>query len=458
MRMNQFRRVHFVGIGGYGMSAIARVMLDLGYEVSGSDLSRQEATDRLEAMGAKVFFGHQASNVKGADCVVYSTAVTSDNEEIKAAADMNIPILHRSEMLAQLMNDRRGIAVAGAHGKTTTTSMISYILQEADVNPTYVIGGVLTNVGDNARAGNGPFLIAEADESDGSFVHYHPEIAVVTNIEADHLENYGGDFERLKNAYRTFFSNVSANGVIVSCWDDATVREILTDDSHRLLKYGLQEGADLRAQNVQLRDRGSRFEVVSGMETLGVIELSVPGIHNVLNSLAAVLVSLEAGIAFPVIASALKRFSGAKRRFQVHLDTPELMVIDDYAHHPTEIRATLAAAKAGGRRVVAVFQPQRYTRTFYLFEDFSKAFFDADLVVLADIYSPAGELPIDGVTSEKLAVLISENSGVSTIYLPTKEEMISYLDSHLQQGDLVLTMGAGDIYKVAERIAGARVI
>ncbi|MFC4767893.1 UDP-N-acetylmuramate--L-alanine ligase [Effusibacillus consociatus] len=456
--MNQFQRVHFVGIGGYGMSAIARVMLDLGYIVSGSDVSRQDATTRLELLGATVYIGHDRNHVSGVDCVVYSTAVTSDNEELIAAREAGIPVYHRSQLLAKLMDERKGIAIAGAHGKTTTTSMISFILQDAGLDPTYVIGGVLTNVGDNARAGTGEYLVAEADESDGSFIHYRPQYAVVTNIEADHLENYDGNFEKLKGAYRKFFSNVNSAGKIIACWDDPIVRELLADDPHPILKYGLQQGEDATAKEIELFDRGARFEMVRAGVPIGVLELSIPGIHNVCNAMAAALAALEAGVEFAKIASALKKFTGAKRRFQVHYESPVLTVVDDYAHHPTEIRATLAAAKASGRRIVAVFQPQRYTRTYYLFEEFSRAFQAADEVVLTDIYSPAGEKPIDGVSSEKLALLISENSGVHTVYLPTKEDVVSYLLENMQDGDLILTMGAGDIYKVAERVAGARVV
>lgn len=455
--MNRFRRVHFVGVGGYGMSAIARVMLDQGYQISGSDVARQEATERLEALGATVFIGHQRSNIAGAECVVYSTAVSMDNEEIQAAVAAGIPVMHRSEMLAILMEAQKGIAVAGAHGKTTTSSMIAFVLEEAGWNPTFVIGGILNNIGDNAKAGSGEYLVAEADESDGSFIHYNPHFAVVTNIEADHLENYNGSFAELKDAYRKFFANVKHEGAIIACWDDPVVRELLADDSHRLLTYGLSGNGETMADDIRLFDRGSRFVVFRRDQEMGTLELSIPGIHNVANALAATTVCLEAGVSFPQIADALKRFTGAKRRFQVHHESPGLMVVDDYAHHPTEIRATLAAAKSSGRRVVAVFQPQRYTRTFFLFEEFSKAFKDADEVILTDIYSPAGEKRIEGVSAEKLSLLISENSGVSTLYIPAKEGVVTYLRDHIQYGDMVLTMGAGDIYKVALQVIGAEV-
>ncbi|BCJ85065.1 UDP-N-acetylmuramate--L-alanine ligase [Effusibacillus dendaii] len=453
--MNQPQHVHFVGIGGYGMSAIARVMLDLGYQVSGSDVTRQEAVDRLQLLGATIYIGHDRSNITGADCVVYSTAVKPDNPELLAAAEASIPVLHRSQMLAKLMGERTGIAVSGAHGKTTTTSMISYILQEANLQPTYIIGGVLTNVGDNARAGSGPFLVAEADESDGSFIHYRPHYAVVTNIEADHLENYDGDFEKLKQAYRRFFSNLDVDGAIVACWDDPVVRELLTDAKRNVLTYGLYAETEMTADQIALLQRGSRFTVIRKGQPLGTVELVIPGIHNVYNALAATLVCLEAGVSFADIAAALKKFTGAKRRFQVHCDTPQLLVVDDYAHHPTEIRATIAAAKASGRRVVAVFQPQRYSRTFYFFEEFSRAFAEADEVVLTDIYSPAGEARIEGISSEKLAALIAQNSRIPTRFLATKEEVLGYLLHHKQAGDLILTMGAGDIYKVAEQLVQA---
>ncbi|MFB5191097.1 UDP-N-acetylmuramate--L-alanine ligase [Alicyclobacillus fastidiosus] len=450
--MRGSQHVHFVGIGGYGMSAIARVMLDLGYQVSGSDVSRQELTDRLSARGANIFYGHDGGQVEGADIVVHSTAVKKDNVELLEAHARNIPVIHRSEMLARLMEDRVGVAVTGAHGKTTTTSMIAYMMERNNLDPTFVIGGVVSNIGDNAKAGGGKFVVAEADESDGSFLHYRPAIAVVTNVEADHLEHYDGKFENLKNAYRTFIQQIPANGLAVLSADDVHLRELKSESHARVVTYGFSDDAFIQARNVQLLDRTSTSEVYVGGEFVGRLLLSLPGEHNVLNALAAVAVGREAGLSFHQIAMALAEFHGAKRRFQVIAEANDVLVIDDYAHHPTEISATIAAAKATGRRIVAVFQPQRYTRTYFLFDAFARSFSQADEVIISEIYSPAGEQQIEGVTAERLAAEIRKQSNPRTQYLSTQDEIFAYLRSSIRPGDLILTMGAGDIWKVAERI------
>lgn len=453
--MDTAEHIHFIGIGGYGMSAIARVMLEMGYHVTGSDLAPQELTDKLIAKGALVYIGHKATHVNGADLVVYSTALSNDNVEMQAAEELNIPILHRAQMLGRLMNNRKGIAVAGAHGKTTTSSMIALVMEKCDLDPTYIIGGEIMNIGNNAKAGKGEYVVAEADESDGSFLQYHPAYALVTNIEADHLENYNGDFANLKQAYAQFLSQVKEGGKAILCLDDEPLQELIPQLTSDIITYGIESRADFIAENILLGDRKVSFDVNYRGKYLGHMELSVPGKHNVYNALATLIICLEAGLSFGLIAEAIKEFRGAKRRFQVLGEVNDILVIDDYAHHPTEIRATISAAKATGKRIIALFQPQRYTRTFYLFEQFSKAFHEADEVIIIDIYSPAGEQQIEGITSAKLVELIRENSNTHVKYIPSKEEMQEYLISYVQSGDLVISMGAGDIWKAAEGLVKA---
>lgn len=447
--------VHFVGIGGYGMSAIARVMLDMGYLVSGSDVSAQELTQKLAERGAKVFHGHAAGQIDGADVVVYSTALPQDNVELQEARERNIPVIHRSQMLARLMKDRVGVAVTGAHGKTTTTSMIAYIMETCALDPTFVVGGVVSNIGDNAKAGGGQYVVAEADESDGSFLHYRPKIAVVTNIEADHLEHYDGKFENLIEAYRTFIEQLPSDGLCIVSAEDAHLRQLRRGAQCRVETYGIGVEADFTAKNLVFIDRGSQCDVFHQGEPLGRLYLSLPGVHNIMNALAAIAVSLEAGLPFQRVADALHAFHGAKRRFQVVSEYADVFVIDDYAHHPTEIIATIAAAGATGRRIVAVFQPQRYTRTYFLFDAFAKAFDGADEVVITDIYSPAGEQQIEGVTAERLVDKIRVESNENVRFIKTKEEVLDYLVHTVGKGDLVLTMGAGDIWQVAYALGDA---
>jgi UDP-N-acetylmuramate--alanine ligase len=451
--VNRTEHVHFIGIGGYGMSAIAKVMLEMGYRISGSDLVEQELTEKLTAKGAKVFIGHEAQNVSGADLIVYSTALSKDNVEMQAAEDLKIPIIHRSQMLGRLMNERKGIAVAGAHGKTTTSSMIALVMELTGLDPTYIIGGEIINVGSNAKAGKGDFVVAEADESDGTFLQYHPTLALVNNIEADHLENYNGDFENLKLAYAQFLSQVKENGKAIVCLDDSHLRGMIPQIKSEVITYGIESDADYTAVDIRLGDRQVTFNVLYRGAALGQIHLSVPGKHNVYNALATIITCLEADLPFEAIAGAIHEFRGAKRRFQVLGEVGDILVIDDYAHHPTEIQATISAAKATGKRIVAVFQPQRYTRTYYLFEQFSRSFEEADEVIITDIYSPAGEKRIEGIDSEKLAELIKKNSNSSAIHIPTRDEVLQYLIDHVQPGDLVLTMGAGDIWKAADGLA-----
>lgn len=445
--------VHFIGIGGYGMSAIARVMLEMGYTVTGSDVASQELTEKLAAKGAKIYIGHTPEHIAGADIVVYSTALSRDNVERVAAEELNIPTLHRSQMLARLLNERKGIAVAGAHGKTTTSSMIALVMERCNVDPTYIIGGEITNLGTNAKAGKSEFVVAEADESDGSFLQYHPWQGIVTNIEADHLENYDGDFNRLKSAYVQFLSQIRPDGAAIVCADDQNIREMLPQLQTRVITYGVEHEADYMATDIQLGDRRLSFTMSRKGTALGTIELSVPGKHNMYNAMATVISCLEAGIPFDQIAATIVEFHGAKRRFQVLGESNDILIIDDYAHHPTEIEATISAARATGKRIIAVFQPQRYSRTFFLLDAFSRAFSEASEVIITDIYSPAGEKQIEGVHSSKLVDLIVQNSNANAIYLPTKEAVIEELKDRLQPGDLVLTMGAGDIWKVGDALA-----
>jgi UDP-N-acetylmuramate--alanine ligase len=352
-----------------------------------------------------------------------------------------------------LMHAKKGIAVAGAHGKTTTSSMIALVLEECNQDPTYIIGGEILNVGSNAKAGKGDWVVAEADESDGSFLQYQPLIALVNNIEADHLENYNGDFENLKKAYAQFLSQVRADGKAVVCKDDLYLRDMIPQIKSEVITYGIQSDADYIARSIELGDRKVRFEVEHHGALLGTIQLSVPGKHNVYNALATLITCMEAGVSFQQVADAITDFRGAKRRFQVLGEIEDILIIDDYAHHPTEIEATISAAKATGKKIIAVFQPQRYTRTYFLFEQFSRAFSEADEVIITDIYSPAGEQQIEGVSSANLVELIRENSNAHVKYVPTKEEVQAYLLGYVKSGDLVLTMGAGDIWKAADGLA-----
>lgn len=443
------KRVHFVGIGGYGMSAIARVLLDLGYEVSGSDVAENALVQKLIERGAKVTIGHHADNVNGADMVVFSTSISENNVERIAAQEQGIEVLHRSQMLARLLNDKKGIAVAGAHGKTTTSSMIAQTLELCDVDPTYIIGGEIVSLKGNAKAGQSDYVVAEADESDGSFLEYFPYLAVVTNIEPDHLENYEGDFEKLKQAYRVFASQVRPEGAAILCWDDAYVRAIAPEVRGRYITYALDHPADYMATNIREQEREMTFTVVKNGQELGDVSLRIPGRHNVANALAAIIACLEVGVPFERAAAALYQFQGAKRRFQVIGEVDDIVVVDDYAHHPTEIEATLKGAKALGRRMIVVFQPQRYSRTHLLMDEFSRAFALADEVIINTLYAPAGEQPIPGVSAERLAELITKNSNPNTRFIDTKENVIAYLLDHVRPGDLVLTMGAGDIWRVS---------
>ena len=408
-RMRRIHCVHFVGIGGSGMSGIAEVMLSLGYKVQGSDLKANKQTRRLEEQGATVFIGHAAGNIDAADAVVVSSAVDETNPEVAAARERLMPVVQRAEMLAELMRFRYSIAVAGTHGKTTTTSLVASVLAEGGLDPTFVIGGRLKSADANARLGQGDYLVAEADESDASFVHLKPMLAVVTNIDADHMATYEGDIEKLRTGFIEFLHNLPFYGLAVVCIDDPGVNEVLGNIGRSVITYGLAEDADVRAENVEFAEGRTRFDVVrpGDRETLH-IALRLPGMHNVRNALAAIAVAEELQVADDAVVSALGDFEGIDRRFQSHGEVTtaagKVMLVDDYGHHPTEIAATLAAARSGwpDRRVVLVFQPHRYTRTFDLMDDFANVLSDADVLVLLDVYA-AGETPIAGADGRAMA-------------------------------------------------------
>ncbi len=443
----KIQRLHFVGIGGSGMSGIAEVLLTLGYRVSGSDLAASEATRRLESLGGTIFIGHRAAHVEGAQVVVISSAVAPSNVEVVAARERMIPVIPRAEMLAELMRLKYGIAVAGAHGKTTTTSMIATVLAHGGLDPTAVIGGKLNRFGGPAKLGQGEFLVAEADESDGSFLKLSPTIAVVTNIDREHLDHYG-DLDRIKQAFLDFMNKVPFYGTVILCLDEPHLQALLPRIEKRSRTYGRTSHADLTAREIAFGPKGTRFAAVLNGTDLGRFSLSAPGGHNVSNAMAAILVGLELDLPVEAIRDGLAQFSGVERRFQIRGEAGGVMVVDDYGHHPTEIRATLAGAKEGwGRRVVVVFQPHRYTRTRDLFAEFCTAFYQADVLVVTDIY-PAGEAPIAGVTAQALAAAIREHGHRDATYAESREAAVERVAKTARPGDMVITLGAGDVWKV----------
>jgi UDP-N-acetylmuramate--alanine ligase len=448
----RYRHIHLVGIGGAGMSGIAEILLTLGYRVTGSDLRRGEAVERLERLGAKVFTGHAAEHVEGAHVVVHSSAVPRDNVEILTARRRAVPVIPRAEMLAELMRLKYGIAVAGTHGKTTTTSMVGAVLAEARLDPTIVVGGRVASLGGHARLGHGEYLVAEADESDGSFLELAPTIAVITTIDAEHLDHYG-TLETLREAFLAFAAKVPFYGAAVLCLDQPEIQHLIPRLEKRTITYGLEAAADLVARRVELQGLASRFEIVHRGQPLGECTLQVPGRHNVLNALAAVAVGLDLEIAFPVIRAALAGFTGVQRRFQVRGQAAGIVVVDDYGHHPAEIQATLAAARAGfDRRIVTVFQPHRYTRTRDLRQAFATAFNQADVLLVMDIY-PAGEAPIPGVTAEGLAGEIRAHGHRDVTYVGgDRDSAVQRLLDATRTGDLVLTLGAGDVGQIGPEL------
>ena len=445
------KHIYFVGIGGAGMSGIAEVLLNLGYRVSGSDLKLSETTERLQKRGATVFQGHHEQHVTDVDVVVTSSAVKTGNPEVIAARNRAIPVIPRGEMLAELMRLKYGIAVAGAHGKTTTTSLIGTVLDRGGISPTVVIGGKLNTINTNTILGSGDFMVVEADESDGSFLKLSPTIAVVTNIDPEHLDHYGS-IDEIKRAFVTFTNKIPFYGLTILCLDNQHVQDLIPRLEKRYLTYGLTPQADLQACDISARGLSMNFTVLRHREELGTIELPIPGVHNVLNALAAIATAMEIKLPFPVIQEALKTFGGVQRRFQLKGTFNNINLIDDYGHHPTEIQATLRAAKAIWKgRLVVLFQPHRYTRTRDLYREFLSAFNQADLLLLTDIY-PAGEDPLPGVTSEVLFRGIRERGHKNVLYVPRREETADKLISLLKPGDTVITLGAGDIWQLGAEL------
>jgi len=447
------RNIHFIGVGGAGMSALARILLDKGYTVSGSDKKMSATAEQLATRGAKIFEGHDAANVNGADAVVVSTAIPENNVEVAAAKSQGIQILHRSDVNAALLNAVKGIAVAGAHGKTTTTSMIGLILEHGGVDPTIIIGGQVDYLADgNARLGRGEYLVSEADESDGSFLKLMPHIAVVTNVENDHMDHYG-TMDNIKKAFRQFLENTDEKtGTCVLCAENENLREIAKNLSRRVIFYGTSADAEYRAAHIAPEGTGVAFDVEKDGKTLVRVRLNIPGRHNVLNALGSVVTGILCGVSPEKAAEALTRFHGAKRRFETKGRAKGVWIVDDYAHHPTEIMATLKAARqTSPKRLICAFQPHRYSRTQLLRKEFGGAFKDADLLVLTDVYS-AGEAPIDGVSGRTIVDAVRETTGQEPEYIELRADVAPYLATVVREGDLVLTMGAGDICRTGEEL------
>jgi UDP-N-acetylmuramate--alanine ligase len=449
--MRRIHTIHFVGIGGSGMSGIAEVLVNLGYAVQGSDLKAGAVTRRLETLGAKVHIGHRAENVAGADVVVVSSAINEENPEVAQALAQRIPVVKRAEMLGELMRFRYSIAVAGTHGKTTTTSLVASVLAEGGEDPTFVIGGRLKSAATNARLGAGRYLVAEADESDASFMHLQPVIAIVTNVDADHLGTHGGDFEKLKASFVEFLHNLPFYGLAVICADDPEARALIPKIARPYLTYGFDEDVDFRAVNVQRHGGQSSFDVLRpGNAAPLAITLNLPGRHNVLNALSAIAVATELEIGDAAIQRALASFQGIDRRLQVigEVQAPRghVTIVDDYGHHPTEIAATLEAARQAwqGRRIVLVFEPHRYTRTRDLLDDFAQVLSSADALIVAEVY-PAGEAPIPGADGKALCRAIRSRGAVEPVLLKSLDELPQVLAGIVHDGDVVLTMGAGSI-------------
>jgi UDP-N-acetylmuramate--alanine ligase len=457
-RMGRIRRLHFVGVGGAGMSGIAEILANLGYEVSGSDKRVSEVTRRLESLGVKVHIGHRAEQAADADAVVVSTAIDETNPEIAVARERRIPVVRRAEMLAELMRFYYGVAVAGTHGKTTTTSLVASVLAEGGLDPTFVIGGRLNSAGANARLGTSRYLVAEADESDASFLYLQPMLSVVTNIDADHMRTYGHDFNRLRSTFMEFLHHLPFYGLAVLCVDDEELRALAPMVPRPVRTYGTGEDADVRATDIRQEGLRMRFRVHHGGGTFPV-ELNLPGRHNALNALAAVTVGLELGVDEAAIGRALARFEGIGRRFVVSEVTDAegraLILVDDYGHHPRELVATLEAARAGwpGRRLVLVFQPHRYSRTQEQFEDFVQVLSSADVLVLCEVY-PAGEEPVAGADGRALSRAIRVRGEVDPVFVQDLDEVPRVLSNLLADGDLVLLCGAGDIGGLAARLPG----
>jgi len=456
--MRRIRRAHFVGIGGAGMGGIAEVLLNLGYEVSGSDLRANAVTRRLQQQGAQIWLGHDAGHVAECDVVVVSSAVNEENPEVAAARERRIPVVPRAEMLAEIMRFRHGIAVAGTHGKTTTTSLVASILADAGLDPTFVIGGQLNSASSHARLGSGRYLVAEADESDASFLYLQPMLAVVTNIDADHLSSYGGDFQRLRQTFVEFLHHLPFYGLAVLCLDDPNVRDVLPELTRQVCSYGIDsDDADIRALNLQQRGMQMHFEIRQAEHPPLAVVLNLPGRHNVLNALAAVAVARELGVDDSAIQHALETFAGIGRRFEVHGEISvaggTALLIDDYGHHPSEIAATLEAARHGWpeRRLVVAFQPHRYSRTHDLLDDFAQVLVNADVLLITEVYA-AGEAPISGADGRALCRAVRGRGRVDPVFVEDVETLPKVLNDLLQPGDVLLTLGAGSIGAVAANL------
>ncbi|TCS80863.1 UDP-N-acetylmuramate--L-alanine ligase [Pectinatus cerevisiiphilus] len=449
--LNNIKKIHFIGIGGIGMSAIAEVLLEKGYTVTGSDLTSSAIVAGLQKRGAIIYKGHRSSNVNGCDAVVKSSAIAADNPELLAAVEKNIKVYHRSDILAELLNSAKGIAVAGSHGKTTTSSMVSVVLDHAGVDPTVVIGGVVDYFHGNARLGKSEYVIAEADESDGSFLKFYPYVAAVTNIEDDHMDHYG-TMENIIKAFRQFISNVQPTGTAVLCLDHENVRKIAALTDRPFISYGIVNDADYMADNIKMSKEKTSFDVLYKKSCIGRIELNIPGRHNILNALATVAICRFLGISMEQIAEGFKIFHGADRRFQTKKKTTDYWIVDDYAHHPTEIKTTLDAAKqTKPKRLICIFQPHRYTRTKLLAKEFGNCFSQADVLIFTDIYS-AGEKPIPGISGKTILDEV-EKTGKKAVYIENMNEISSYVQKIMKPGDLIITMGAGNIFKCGEELA-----
>lgn len=462
--MRRIRTIHFVGIGGVGMCGIAEVLCNQGYQISGSDIRASATTDRLVSMGAKIFIGHSEANIENANVVVISSAVNESNPEVKAAREARIPVVRRAEMLAELMRYRHGVAVAGTHGKTTTTSLLASVFAEGGLDPTFVIGGRLNSAGTNARMGASRYLIAEADESDASFLHLQPMVSIVTNIDADHMDTYGGDFNVLKKTFVDFLHNLPFYGLAVMCVDDPVVREILPEISRPVVTYGIEQDADYQAINIRQDGMHTHFTAKrpDGHSDLE-ITVNMPGVHNVLNALATIAVATDEGINDEAIATALKNFAGVGRRFQV-LDEVKVsggsaMLVDDYGHHPREVQAVVDAVKKGwpDRRLVMIYQPHRYTRTRDLYEDFVQVLSGVDMLMLMEVYA-AGEEPIAGADSRSLCRSIRQRGNLEPVYVKTADEVPDILKNILKPGDILLTQGAGNITALAHDLSGIELL
>jgi UDP-N-acetylmuramate--alanine ligase len=449
MMFRSVKKIHFIGIGGIGMSGIAEILLDQGFSITGSDKQLSEITERLEKLGAKIYEGHSPEHIEpDVDVVVYSSAVKMDNPEVQEAIRRKIPLIRRAEMLAELMRLKYGIGIAGTHGKTTTTSMVGLILIEGGFDPTVIVGGVLRDLGGtNARLGHGNFIVVEADEFDRSFLQLTPTIAVITTLEPEHLDCYGS-VEELKNAFIDFANKVPFYGFVVLCLDEPMIQDIMPKIKKKIVTYGLNAQADVQAIDPEFSGRKASYTLIYKGKDYGRINLQVPGIHNIKNSLAGIAVGMELGIEFEKIKKAVERFRGVYRRFEIRAEVNGIIVVDDYAHHPTEIRAVLQAAKDGWkRRVVAVFQPHLYSRTRDFYLDFGRSFFNADVCVLTDVY-PAREEPIEGVSGKLIADAARDFGHKDVHYVPNKMELADYVLGLVKSGDMVIFMGAGDITKI----------